>query len=558
MATESQTVWSRVGSSLESLFDRREGSVLFGLIVIFLLGAFLSPSRFLTLNNLAGVLRQAATTAFIGFGVALLMITAEFDLSVGSMYGLSAAFTALIIGSSELGLDPLFAVVLILVFAAIFGITQGLIVVKMGLPSLIVTIGTLTLVRGIQRIFLGGTTVAAASEDIGILWWIGGNIQIPTISYQIPGIHDDVNTFSQFPIQILWIFILLGVFHYILNYTRFGAHVRATGDNVQSVDTTGIDPQMIKLGAFALCSMMAAFAGMSYLARFGSVSSGTGNGLALIVIAAVVLGGTKLTGGEGSMVGVVLGAVVLAIANNILTLIGLNISGWNGVIQGGFIIAAIGLDVIFKGFSYDLLKRWYFDPISELVRSPHHFFDEVSEQMTTSEMFGFLAVTIGVTGVLTNLLAFVFSLAGGGGEFRLLLEGGWPETMAQVYLFLAAMAFVGFFALSAANKFFDGTGDSVSTLLTITYGLMAAPLFAIPFVTLGYDIAIVGTSLLTALLLAIPAVVVISRTVYAGITTTHGLPSRKALGSLVIMHLLWLSAMVFVGIGLTSETMIPI
>ena len=532
--------------------------MLFGLIVIFLLGAFLAPSRFLTLNNLAGVLRQASTTAFIGFGVALLMVTAEFDLSVGSMYGLAAALTALLIGSSELGLDPLFALVIILVFAAIFGITQGLIVTKMGLPSLIVTIGTLTLVRGIQRIFIGGTTVAAASDDMGILWWIGGNIQVPTITYQIPFIHDRTQEFSQFSIQILWVFILLALFHYILHYTRFGAHVRATGDNVNSVDTTGIDPQIIKLGAFAVCSVMAAFAGMSFLARFGSVSSGTGNGLALIVIAAVVLGGTKLTGGEGSMVGVLLGAVVLAIANNILTLIGLNISGWNGIIQGGFIIAAIGLDVIFKGFSYRLLKRWYFNPITSLLRSPRRFFREVSEQMTTSEIFGFLAVTIGVTGVLTNIVAWVVSLALDVGEFRLFLEGGWPETMGQVYLFLSVMAFVGFFGLSIGTKLLKGTGDYVSNLMTICYGLAPAPLFAIPMATLGFDVAPVGTELLTAIILSLPAFLLIERTLYGGIVETHGLSRGKAIRVLVVLHVVWFAALLFVARGLTSTSMIPV
>jgi ribose/xylose/arabinose/galactoside ABC-type transport system permease subunit len=540
------------------LFERREGSVLFGLIVIFLLGAFLAPSRFLTLNNLAGVLRQASTTAFIGFGVGLLMVTSEFDLSVGSMYGLSAALTALLIGSTELGLDPLFALVVILVFAAIFGVTQGLIVTKMALPSLIVTIGTLTLVRGVQRIFIGGTTVAAASEDMGILYWIGGNIQVPRITYQIPGIHERTQEFSQFSIQIIWVFILLALFHYILHYTRFGAHVRATGDNVNSVDTTGIDPEIIKLGAFAICSVMAAFAGMSFLARFGSVSSSTGNGLALIVIAAVVLGGTKLTGGEGSMVGVFLGAVVLAIANNILTLIGLNISGWNGIIQGGFIIAAIGLDVIFKGFSYQLLQRWYFEPIIDLLRSPRHFFAEVSEQMTTDEIFGFLAVTVGITGILTNLFAAIIGLVLDVSGFRLFLAGGWPETMAQAYLFLGVVGFIGFFGVSIGTKLQKGSGDYVSNLMTICYGLAPAPLFAVPMATLGFDIAVVGTELLTSFILAIPAVVLIQRTIYSGVTETHDLSRGETLRVLLVLNVIWFAALLFVGRGLTTPTMIPI
>jgi len=253
MATESVGLGTRLKTTATLIFERREGSVLVGLIGIFFVGIFIDASRFLLLDNIARIFRSAATTAIIGYGVALLMVTGEFDLSVGSMYGVAAGMGAILIGGDAFGFSPLFVVAVVVAFSVIFGITQGLVVTKLKLPSLIVTIGTLTLLRGVHRILIGGTTASAG--DVGLLKWLGGPILLADmpflrgpITYQVPLIHAETKTFGQFSILILWIFVLLAVFHYILHYTRFGLHARATGDNVESVETTGIDPEIVKLG----------------------------------------------------------------------------------------------------------------------------------------------------------------------------------------------------------------------------------------------------------------------------------------------------------------------
>ena len=555
---------ARLGSLSDAIFDRREGSVLVGLIAIFLIGVYVDASRFLLLDNMARVLRSAATTAIIGYGVALLMVTAEFDLSVGSMYGVAAGMGAILIGGDAFGVHPLFAVLVVLVFSVIFGITQGLIVTKLGLPSLIVTIGTLTLLRGVHRIFLGGTT--ASASDVGILKWLGGPIIIGDmpfmsgpIMYQVPFLHDEVKSFGQFSILIVWIFVLLVVFHYLLHYTRFGLHARATGDNVESVETTGIDPEIVKLGCFAVCGLTAAFAGLAFLGRFGSVSSGSGNGLALVVIAAVVLGGTKLTGGEGSMVGVLFGSLVLATANNVLALAGLNVSGWQGVITGGFIIAAIGLDVILKGFSYDLLVSWYAEPLRSLVGSPATFFGERIERQTTDDMFGFLMLSIGVTAVATNVFAWILGNPAVSGPlgfdidgFKLFLLGGWPETVAQIYLFLMVMALVAYAAIEIATQVFDSSGDYEDSLATVCYGLAPAPLFAVPVVMLGYDIFFLVSPIVSSLLASIPVLLAIGWTMYVGVGNTHDLSRGQAVGVVLVTYAFWLVAAGIVSVGLST------
>ena len=555
---------ARLRSLAGSVLERREGSVLVGLIAIFFVGVYIDASRFLLLDNMARILRSAATTAIIGYGVALLMVTAEFDLSVGSMYGVAAGMGAIMIGGDAFGFHPLFAVAVVLVFSVIFGITQGLVVTKLGLPSLIVTIGTLTLLRGVHRIFLGGTTASAG--DVGPLKWLGGPIIISDmpfmsgpIVYRVPFLHEETHTFDQFSILIVWIFVLLAVFHYVLNYTRFGLHARATGDNVESVQTTGIDPEIVKLGCFAVAGLTAAFAGLAFLGRFGSVSSGTGDGLALVVIAAVVLGGTKLTGGEGSMVGVLFGALVLATANSVLALAGLNVSGWQGVITGGFIIAAIGLDVVLKGFSYDLLVSWYAVPLRNLVRSPRDFFATRVERQTTDDMFGFLVLTIGVTAVLTNVFAgllgneAVDAVVGlGASDFKLFLLGGWPETVAQVYLFLVMVALVAYAAIAVATGVLDSAGDYEDTLATVCYGMAPAPLFAVPVVMFGYGIFFVGSALVSALLLSVPILLLVAWTMYAGVVGTHDLPRPQALGVVAVTVLAWVAVAGLVSVGLST------
>ncbi|MEF8885871.1 MAG: ABC transporter permease [Haloarculaceae archaeon] len=554
----------RVRAAASAVLERREGSVLVGLIAIFFVGVYIDASRFLLLDNMARVLRSAATTAIIGYGVALLMVTAEFDLSVGSMYGAAAGMGAIMIGGDAFGFDPLFAVAVVLVFSVIFGITQGLVVTKLGLPSLIVTIGTLTLLRGVHRIFLGGTT--ASASNVGILKWLGGPVIISDmpfmsgpLTYQVPFLHDSVKTFDQFSILIVWIFVLLGVFHYLLNYTRFGLHARATGDNVESVETTGIDPEIVKLGCFGIAGLTAAFAGLAFLGRFGSVSSGSGDGLALVVIAAVVLGGTKLTGGEGSMVGVLFGSLVLATANNVLALAGLNVSGWQGVITGGFIIAAIGLDVILKGFSYDLLVSWYAEPLRGLARSPTTFFGERVDRQTTDDMFGFLVLSIGATAFATNALAWLLGNPAVSGPlgfdidgFKLFLLGGWPETVGQVYLFLMLMALVAYAAVEVATQALDSAGDYEDSLATVCYGLAPAPLFAVPTVMLGYDIFFVASPVVSSVLASVPVLLVIGGVVYAGAAGTHELPRGRALGVVGVTYLFWLVVAGVVAVGLST------
>jgi len=539
----------RVNSSLAGVFDRPSGSIIVGLVVLYLLGVVVDPGRFLQLTRVNNILENAATVAIMGYGVALLMITAEFDLSVESVLALTGGMALLMI--TELGINGPFTVLVLLVFAALYGITQGALVTQLELPSLIVTIGTLTGVRGILQEVIGTEGISKSTQEAGILTWFGGDVELGdfpglaegfVLEYQLP-VHDSVRTFSRFNISIVWAFILLAVFHYLLFYTRFGHHVRATGDNIQSAGTTGVDPDLVKIACFAIVGVMAAFAGLSFAGRNTAVNVQSAQNESLFVIAAVVLGGTKLTGGEGTMLGALLGAIVLEVAQEVLRALGLGFSGWQPIVTGGFIIAAVAIGPVVQGTSVTLLRRWYLNPVREMLSSPTTFFRTRAVRKKTADMYGFLIATIGVTALMTNVVAWILGfgavqdalgldLSG----FKLVTEGNWPETVAQVYMFLLLVAVVSFLVIEIVTQRLDSSGDYVDSLAAAAYGMLFAPLLAIPIAMYGFDIfffevSFAGSSLINSVLVALPVFLGMLWLMYVGVRELHEFTREKALAA---------------------------
>ena len=166
LSTESAPTSRRITKATASILERRESSVFVALVAMLILGIVVNAENFLTLNNLVRVLRGAAVVAMIGYGMSLLMIAGEFDLSVGSLVGITAGLGAVRISG---GSSPVFTIVLTLTLAILYGVSQGFLVTKFGLPSLIVTIGTLTLLRGAHFLLLGGQAVTVSSAEVGPL-----------------------------------------------------------------------------------------------------------------------------------------------------------------------------------------------------------------------------------------------------------------------------------------------------------------------------------------------------------------------------------------------------
>jgi hypothetical protein len=275
---------------------------------------------------------------------------------------------------------------------------------------------------------------------------------------------------------------------------------------------------------------MAAFGAMMLLGRSLSISSATGSGLELTVIAAVVLGGTKLTGGEGSMIGTALGALVFASANTILNLANLGLSGWQGVITGAFIVAAIGLDAVFRVVSLDSVRAAYIAPTRELVTSPSTFFEVTSKRKTTDDMFAYLVTTVLVAGIsilVTDAILNTDTVSSAIGidtsNLMIFLEGGFMEALVQVYFFVLLLAILAFLTIQIVITFFGQSGDYENTLAVVCFGMAPVPLLTIPVLVYGYNLIIVGGTLLTGMVVLAPVLLLILGLIYIGITETRDL-----------------------------------
>jgi ribose/xylose/arabinose/galactoside ABC-type transport system permease subunit len=565
LSTESDSITTRIGEIKTSILVRRESSVLIAFIAILVLGTLVSPEVFLTLNNFVRVLRGVAIITLVGYGMSLLMISGEFDLSVGSLVAVTGGVAAVMISS---GVSPTFAIVLTITLAVVYGITQGLLVTKFDLPSLIVTIGTLTLLRGVHFILLGGEAVTISTQDMGpVLKIIGGAYSlpfsvvvpftdvtlftIPAITYAIPGIHEQTQTFQYFPTQIVWVFVFLAVFHHILFRTTFGRHVRATGDNIESTRTTGIDPERVKIAGFVIIAVITAFAGLSQVAYIGSVSPSTGSGTALIVIAAVVLGGTKLTGGDGTMTGVLLGALILGFAQNILTLGGFG-PRFGRLITGLFIIGAISLDTIFDRFSIRVLREWYSKPLRRISSDPRSFFSQQADKKGSDESLAFIALSTVATGVIISIIIFTVDIISPQFADRFVLYiaeanlSGAVMVFLELYLVVTLLILLALFTVQFVSGRLDGQADSDNTLVAVSYGMAPVILLSVPLLLEGFGfltLLVFSTLVIVALLVALM--------LYLAISELHDLSPRDAAITVAATFVVWIVAVLYLVGNLT-------
>lgn len=302
----------RLKDTLGSIIRAREfGIFAFLMLLSLLIGAF--RPTFLSTNNLLNMGRQMAQTAIMAVAMTYLITAQELDLSVGSIFGFCTLGMGLL--AKDFGQNLWLALVLALVVAALIGLINGLIVTRGGIPAFIATLGALYIVRGFTLLLSP--------------WPVSG-IQNPSfykiLAGQVWGI----------PVQIFWMLAIVIAGHLVLTRTTFGYYVRATGSNRSAAGLAGVPVRRIKVLSFVLTAVAAAFAGALSFAHLTSVSPTAGGGLELQVIAAVVIGGTALFGGEGTVIGTLLGAALLTVVRN-----GLVQLGGEGRLQEAFLGAII-------------------------------------------------------------------------------------------------------------------------------------------------------------------------------------------------------------------------
>lgn len=287
------------------------------LVLIILSGilALLSPS-FLTTQNLLNVLLQASVNALLAAGMTLVIITAGIDLSVGSLLALTAVVTADLLSS---GLAIPFAMALGFGVGAAAGLVNGLLITKTKIPPFIATLGMMTLARGLALSYTGGRPVTGMP---GVFRLLGAG--------QVAGI----------PVPVVVIAAVYGVGFFILKRTTFGRYIFAVGNNSVAAEHAGVPVHRTTIAVYVISGLMAALAGMIMVARIDSAQPSMGLVFELNAIAAVVVGGTALAGGKGSLVGTLLGAILLALISNAINILNIP-SFYAQVFQGAIIILAL-------------------------------------------------------------------------------------------------------------------------------------------------------------------------------------------------------------------------
>lgn len=291
-----------------------------GLLLIVAVISIMSPN-FLTLNNLLNVLRQVSINALIAFGMTFVILTGGIDLSVGSILALTGAVTA---GFMAGGMDPLLAMFLGLLLGAILGAINGIIIAKGKVAPFIATLATMTIYRGLTLVYTEGKPISGLGDSL---------------SFQLLG----KGYFFGIPVPVVTMVIAFGVLYFILKKTTFGRRVYAVGGNEEASRLSGISVDRIKIYVYSLTGALAALAALILTSRLNSAQPTAGNMFELDAIAAVVLGGTSLTGGRGWIVGTVIGALIIGVLNNGLNLIGVS-SFFQQVVKGAVILVAVLLD----------------------------------------------------------------------------------------------------------------------------------------------------------------------------------------------------------------------
>ena len=270
--------------------------------VIAIIGGLLFPDNFRYLNpaNIAVLLKSMAPLGIMAIGVGILMISGEFDLSVGTLYTFCAIVTATMV--KEYALSPYLAMLVGIFVGIIAGLIHGNIVNRFTIPSFIVTLGAMLIWKGGTLLYHGAKSLRFKYESESYEVLLKGVIGVVDASF-------------------IW-FIFVGIiFYFIVHHHKIGNHFYSVGGNAEAAIAIGINPKNVKLIAFAIAGGCAALSGVVAMSRVGSVQPGGGLGLELEAIAACVIGGCALMGGRGSIIGIMLGTALIYTIQDLLLLL---------------------------------------------------------------------------------------------------------------------------------------------------------------------------------------------------------------------------------------------
>lgn len=291
--------------------------VLIGFLFISIVVSIITPN-FLTYINILNIIRQSTIIGLMAIGTTYVIIGGDFDISIGSTLALTAA---IVLGFQEY-VPWYIAIVIALLIGSLIGFVNGILTAKVKMIGIIVTVGTMTIVRGLTYLYTGGYPIVGKSESFKFIGsgYVG---------------------FLPFPI-IIWIVMVI-FWQFILSKTKLGRYTLAVGGNKEVARLSGVPVDFYKIMTFIIGGLMAAMGGIIYASRLNVATPLAGQGYELDAIASTVIGGTSVSGGEGSVVGTVVGVLLLAVIGNVFNLLGVHVY-IQYVIKGIVIIAVVGFD----------------------------------------------------------------------------------------------------------------------------------------------------------------------------------------------------------------------
>ena len=295
------------------------------LLVICVFATILSPS-FLSVTNLFNVFKQITVAGIVGCGMTFVILTGGIDLSVGSILGLSGVLASGVLASTG---NTAAAVAVSLTVGIACGAVNGFFVSVCGIPPFISTLGMMTLLRGVILVYTKGSPIPIKSD-----------------AYKFFG----KGSIAGIPVPVIILIIVFLLAHYILTQTSYGRSVYAVGGNREAARLSGIRVKTSEFLVYTLNGLMCGMAGLILTARLGSAQSTSGTGIEMDAIAAVILGGTSLSGGVGFVLPTVVGAMIMGIIDNILTFMNVNPHATN-IVKGAVILIAVLVDKKVKDLS---------------------------------------------------------------------------------------------------------------------------------------------------------------------------------------------------------------
>lgn len=314
---------NNIGIKVNSALKNKIG-ILIALLALVAFFAFLPRTSevFLTSNNILNILRQASTNLYVALAMTMVIILAGIDLSVGSIIALSGVVTGGLIAYN--GLPVFVAVAGGLLVGLLVGGFNGFVISKTTIPPFIVTLATMNIARGLSYIYTGGAPIRVISDEFN---FIGSGYV------------------GRIPTPVIYLVVLIIIAIYIMNRSKLGRHIYAVGGNPKAAKFSGINNSKVVFFVYLFSGLMAAISGVVLASRMFSGQPTAGEGAEMDAIAAVVVGGTSMSGGRGTIGGTIIGGLIIAVLNNGLNLMNVN-SFWQLVVKGIVILVAVYVDYI--------------------------------------------------------------------------------------------------------------------------------------------------------------------------------------------------------------------